>query len=275
MSYAGKDNRTPHAFMQDQWQPGLFYHVIGKAVTGAQLFRDEKDERYFIRHVLRFKLYHFLEILVYCLCGNHFHVVARTRSVAATRASLRTKPPKSRNLSDELMLAGEIDFATYAYHTVAGATSGYARHFNHKYGREGRLFLRPTLHGLTDKGAPGELFSRRLGCYVGLNFVKHRMGRPGENYFGSSLTNPQAGIVDHPLLLSLYGGEEAYHRFHNAYLRRFGHEFYGMDEDGFYAALRPRYYDKATRAWVEGEWAPDVTPPLTPPTAPPDHPPTA
>ena len=254
----GRKQRTAGTFMQDEWRPGLFYHVIGKAVEGETLFRDEDDMRWFIKNTLRFKLYHYFEILVYCLCGNHFHLVVRTRSVEDIRASLATKPRKSRSPTDEMMLVGDIGYLPFVFRSMKGATAGYARHYGHKYGRSGKLFLTPVLHGLTDKGAPGELFSRRLGCYVGLNFVKHNMGAPGDKYFGSSLTNPLYRIVNRPLLLELFGGEDAYVHFHNAYLRRHGHDFWDTDEEDFYAVLRPRYFDKTTSSWREGDWTQDL-----------------
>ena len=240
--------------MQDQWQPELYYHVIGKAIPGETLFRDEEDMTYFLRHVLRFKLYHFLDILVYCLCGNHFHLAVRTRSVAATQAKLRGKPARVRSAADEEMLAGTLDFARYVHRALAGALSGYVRHYNSTYKRSGQLLILPTLHGLTDKGAPGELLSRRLCAYVGLNFVKHRIAGVGEKYFGSSLTNPLFKIVDQPALLAEFGGQQAYLDFHNNYLRRYGAAMMALDEADFYAALQPRYFDKARFEWVEGAW---------------------
>ena len=105
--------------MQDQWAPGLYYHVIGKAVPGERLFRGEADERYFLRHTLRFKLYHFFEILVYCLCVNHFHLVVRTRTPEAIRNSLGGKPRKNWNPSDERMAAGDISYAAYVYNSMS------------------------------------------------------------------------------------------------------------------------------------------------------------
>ena len=244
--------------MQDEWQPGLYYHVIGKAVPGEVLFRGEKDMIRFARQTLRFKLYHCFEILVYCMCVNHFHLVIRTRSVADIRESLRGKPLAKHNPSDTRMLAGEIHYAEFVANTLSGATSAYARWYNSKYGREGKLFVQPTLHGLTTKGEPGRELSRSLCAYVGLNFVKHRIAEAGDKYSGSSLTHPRFGIVPQETLLQLFGGQEAYLAFHKDYLRTRWRQFIAFDEEEFFAALQPRYFDRATRQWVEGEWRPDA-----------------
>ena len=250
--------RTSKLFMQDQWQPGLFYHVIGKAVPGEVLFREEADMIRFARQILRFKLYHCFEILVYCMCVNHFHLVIRTRSAEGIRASLKGKPVDKRNPSDVRMLAFDIAYTEFVANTLSGATSAYARWYNHKYGREGKLFVQPTLHGLTTKGAPGKELSRSLCAYVGLNFVKHDIAPAGTKYTGSSLTHPRFGIVLQETLLALFGGEEAYLAFHRDYLRTRWRPFIDFDEEDFYAALHPRYFDKATGRWVEGEWRPGL-----------------
>lgn len=246
--------RTSKLFMQDEWRPGLFYHVIGKAIPGRTLFRDEEDQRWFVKHVLRFKFWHFFEIIVYCLCGNHFHVVVRTRHEEDICRCLRTKPPKARSPSDALILAGGISYRAYVLSALRGPLSGYARRFNNKYGRSGQLLIRPTLHGLTYKGAPGELFSRRLGAYVGFNFVKHHLAPAGAHYFGSSLTNPLYKSIDMDALLSYYGGPEAYRRYHGSYLRRYGKALRTLPEANYYAALRPRQYNLGTGQWEEGDW---------------------
>ncbi len=246
--------RVKAYFMQDEWQPGLFYHVIGKAIPGETLFEGEEEMKEFIRTVLRFKLYHFFEILVYCLCGNHFHLVVRTRTPEGIRESLATKPKKVWSPSDELFDAGELGYTKFVTHSLSGALSGFARKRNNDSGHEGQLFIKPTLHGLTDKGAPGVEFSRRLYCYVGFNFAKHHMARADELYYGSSLTNPLYGVVDHTLVLELFGGAAAYKEFCGSYMRRFGRNFMAFNEALFYGALRPRYFDQVMRLWVEGEW---------------------
>ena len=252
--------RVAKSFMQDEWQPGLYYHVIGKAVPGQTLFRDEVDARWFLKHVLRFKLYHFFEILVYCLCGNHFHLVIRTRLPEAIRVSLQGKPARSRCPADEAMLAGRIAYRAYIHYALRGALSGFARRSNNRVGRSGQLLVQPTLHGLTDKGAPGVEFSRRQAAYVGFNFVKHHIAPASARYPWSSLTNPLYGIVDSAAVVALFEGELAYKLFHDTYLERFGHAFMNFDEEVFYAALQPRALDPDTGTWVERDWLSELDP---------------
>lgn len=244
-------------FMQDEWRPGLFYHVIGKAVPGRRLFTSETDMRWFLKRVLRFKLYHALDILAYCLCGNHFHLCVQTRMPEAILASLAGKPRAAWSASDSAFAQDELAYPEFVYNTLSGALSGFARYANNLAGREGQLFIKPTLHGLTTKGAPGVRFSRRMYCYVSFNYAKHHLGTPDAPYFASSLSNPLYQIIDHGRVLELFGGSTAYAEYCNRYLRRYGPAFYNFDEDELFAALRPRRLNPLTGQWEEGEWRPE------------------
>ena len=246
--------RVTPLFMQDQWHPGLFYHVIGKAVPGEVLFRDDDDRAFFLRHTLDHLLGALFHIDVFCLCGNHFHLAVQTLSPAMIRVEAETKHRRLlRNRYVGRFLGGEISYAEYVYTGFGGALSGYARRYNRRHGRSGQLLVKPTLHGLTDKGAPGERFSRRLGCYIGLNYAKHHLARPTEDYPWSSLRRDDYRVTQRHRVFDLYGGREAYNDYHAAYLRRYGRAFRAFDEAQFFAAPRPRR--RTTRgAWVEGEW---------------------
>lgn len=245
-------------FLQDQWQPELYYHVIGKAVPGRTLFRDDADCKWFLRHVVRFKWYTYFEVLAYCLCGNHFHLAVRTRHAEDAYAMLYQRPARSYSETDFRYLDGEVGYVEWVYRSFGGALSGLARHLNSKYGRDGQLLVLPTLHGLTDKGEPGKEFSRRMVAYVGLNYVKHRMGRIEDGYAWSSVHGEHYKIIDREALLGGFGGGEGYLRYHEEYLRRYGHAFNAFDEQQLFAAVRPRLLDEASGRWVEGEWRPEV-----------------
>lgn len=243
-------------FMQDQWRPELYYHIIGKAVEGQTLFRDEEDCKWFLRHVVRFKWYTFFEVLAYCLCGNHFHLAVRTRHAHDAYALLRARPPRSYSESDFLFLDEELGYTEWVYQSFGGALSGLARRLNGKYGRSGQLLQKPTLHGLTDKGLPGVELSRRLVAYVGLNYIKHRMGRFEEAYPWSSVHGEHYKIIEHDTLLAGFGGRDGYVEYHRDYLGRYGQRFMEFDEERLFASLQPRLLDEASGRWVEGEWRP-------------------
>ena len=245
--------------MQDQWVPEHHYHLIGKAIPGRTLFRDEAEHMWFLKKVLRFKWYAFFEIYAYCLCGNHFHLCVRTRPVDDLVEELELRPHYGRSELDERYLRGELPYAHYVWHAFAGSLSGFARHTNSVQQLGGQVLIEPTLHGLTDKGAPGHEFSRRLCAYVGLNYVKHGLGTLETRYRWSSLHSNQFKLVERAMLYEHFDGEEAYRTYHRNYLRRFGQLLHAFDEDRFFDALTPRRQHPETGVWELGEWRPSRT----------------
>lgn len=250
--------RIRKIFMQDQWLERRHYHIIGKAIPDATLFRDDEDRRVFLRDIVRDKLMIIFEIYVYCLCGNHFHLVVETLDPRDVRILIANKKPRDLTPSDEQYLRGEIDYSTYVYRAFNGAISAYARKYNHRHKRRGQLFVKPTLHGLTTKGAGfGVEFSRRLAAYVGLNYVKHHIAGVDEYFHWSSLCRRLYGIVDELRLFDFFGSKDDYLAFHHTYLKRYGTAFWAFDEDDLFANAEPRRYDRKRGAWELGEWRPE------------------
>lgn len=209
-----------------------------------------------MKNVIRFKLYTLFHIHAYCLCGNHFHLAVKTRTAAEILLQLEKRPVESFTEKDHLYFGGAMDYTSYVYTSFAGTLSGFARRTNNQHGLEGQLLISPTLHGLTDKGTPGIEFSRRLIAYVGLNYVKHRLATFDDKYLLSSFHNAQFGIVDYANLYALFGGEEAYRKYHKSYLQKYGNSFRSFNEDRFFEALTPRRFSEEVKSWREGDWRP-------------------
>ena len=244
-------HRTSRLFMQDAWRPDLYYHVIGKAVPGELLFRDERDYRRFLRKNLRDRYGIIFQVYVYCLLPNHYHLVVRTRTrgeIAERLGALRRRLKRY----ERAFLAGESTWTTFVQAVFRAAPSSYAQYYNRRYGRDAQLFVKPTLHGLTDKGAPGVEFSKTLAAYVGLNFYKHGLAPADANYPWSSLTAPKYHIIEPDIELH-YGSEEAYRAFHLHYLKKYGARLLAFDEEAFFANLRPREYFEDIGEWREVE----------------------
>lgn len=234
--------RTSRLFMQDDWHPERHYHLIGKAVPGRVLFRDDEDRRYFLRKIVRDKLKRILDVYVYCLIGNHVHLVVETLHAGDVDALIAARKPRDVSAGDKAFAAGKLKYATYVGDVFRAAITAYARYYNAKYGRVGeQLFVKPTLHGLTTKHEQDGLhFSRTLAAYVGLNYVKHHLGGVSDFYFWSSLCRRLYSIVPEERLFGFFGGEEAMVRFHHRYLRRWGEAFWAFSEDDLFADATPR-----------------------------------
>ena len=181
----------------------------------------------------------------------------RTRHRNDAYALLRDRPQRSYSESDWRYLDDEIPYPEWVYNCFGGALSGLARRLTGRHGFDGQLPRTPTLHGLTDKGAPGVAFSRRLVAYVGLNYVKHRMGRFAHGYRWSSVHEQHYQIIDHEALLAGFGGREGYVRYHGDYLGRYGQQAMAFDEERLFAAVQPRLLEEKTGRWVRGEWRPE------------------
>ena len=248
--------RIRPSFMQDEWRPGMYYHLIGKAIPGRTLFTDEHSHLYFLKHVLRFKWQAIFQIFAYCLCGNHFHVAVQTRAREDIHMELYGRPDHGLSAGDRHFLEDpDADYVKYVQTAFRGPLSGFAQHINHVEGLSGQLLIRPTLHGLTDKlGEPGLHFSRRLIAYVLLNYAKHHLAAPTDKYRWSSLHSAQFKIVDVAALYRAFGGEAAFRTYLSTYLKRWGKRFYDYEEDDFFTAITPRRFDKVAGKWVIGEW---------------------
>jgi len=67
----------------DYWQKleeGCTYHIYNKAIDGNDLFRDDND---YVDFLIRYKKYcdPYFETYAYCLIPNHFHFLAKVKSV--------------------------------------------------------------------------------------------------------------------------------------------------------------------------------------------------
>ena len=242
--------RTSVLYMQDDWVPDHYYHIIGKAIPGEVLFKVEADYRRFLRLNVRDLYSLIFQIYVYCLIPNHYHLAVRTRTAEQIRHRLlslkrRLEPYQAQFLN------GEKDWRTFVIDTFRAATSSHAQFYNGEYERSGQLFVKPTLHGLTDKGSrPGELYSKTLVAYIAFNYFKHGMAPADADYMWSSARAPKYHIIEQDLDLH-YGGEEPYKLFQVNYLKQYGARMLAFDEERFHADLRPREYIPDYDEWRE------------------------
>lgn len=102
-------------------EPGKVYHLYNRGNNREDLFRDETDYRSFL--ALYFRHVHaVVDTFAYCLMRNHFHLLARIRDAA--------------RFPEDVDSFGQID-ATQSFSNLFNA---YAKMFNGRYQRTGRLF---------------------------------------------------------------------------------------------------------------------------------------
>ena len=105
-----------------------FYHICNKAVGNELLFKNENDYFFFLKKLERFLL-PAVEIYVYCLLPNHFHLLIRTKSEQEIIQS--QKRIKKTIINDIFHLAFKNLFISYS------------KSFNKTHKRYGRLFVQP------------------------------------------------------------------------------------------------------------------------------------
>lgn len=232
--------RTSRLFMQDEWVPDHHYHIIGKAIPGRFLFTKEVHYRRFLRKSVRDLYRMIFQVYVYCLLPNHFHLAIRTLNKKEMRERLSGLKRELRPFQ-LAFLNVTLDWKGYVISTFGAVTNSHAQYINHQLGLSGQVFMKPTLHGLTDKGDPGKEYSRKMAAYIAFNYYKHGLMPAEGDYPWSSLRKPMYYIIE-PDIEKYYGSEEAYKAYHIEYLKKYGARMLDFDEDAFFANLTLRKY---------------------------------
>ena len=117
--------------------PGALYHVFNRGIDRRNLFWDDRDREYFLEclalGVERFRV----EIHVYCLMTNHYHLLVGTP-------------------------LGNIS------HFMQSVQTRYGGHFNMRHGRSGYVFQGPYGAKLVE----GDEYLLTMSRYIHLNAVR-------------------------------------------------------------------------------------------------------
>ena len=62
-------------------QLGAYYHIYNRGINRENVFREERNYRYFLELYAK-HIEPVAETYAYCLLKNHFHVLVRTREAA-------------------------------------------------------------------------------------------------------------------------------------------------------------------------------------------------
>ncbi len=134
---------------QTPLQPGHFYHVYNRGNNGEDLFREDRNYRYFLR-LYAYHVHPVADTFAYCLMKNHFHLLVRLKEgVATPRAGDGTRSQPSRAFSNLF--------------------NAYAKAINKAYQRTGSLFEKNF--GRIEVTA--DAYFARLIVYIHTNAQKH------------------------------------------------------------------------------------------------------
>ena len=172
---------------------GALYHVTNRGNEKANIFRDEKDKRVYLRLLKETVLLHQWVCYGYCLMNNHYHLLIET--------------PKANISSGMKKINAE-----------------YTQYFNYKHHRIGHLFQGRFKATLVKK--EGHLLE--LCRYIVLNPVRAGLCQKPEDYQWSSykltlVKSPRKDIVEREWILSQFSekgrnSSNLYKNFVNEYI---------------------------------------------------------
>jgi REP element-mobilizing transposase RayT len=171
-------------------QPGLYYHIYNRGNNRENLFREERNYRYFLGLYTR-HIEPVADTFVFCLLKNHFHVLVRIKTAEQERARILNPSGQFGNLFN-----------------------AYAKAINKAYERTGSLFEHP----FERIAVTSEQYLMRLVTYIHHNPQKHGLIADFRDWPYSSykiLCSTQPTRLRRDEVLSWFGGLaqlEAAHR---------------------------------------------------------------
>ncbi|MES2734003.1 MAG: hypothetical protein V4714_19805 [Bacteroidota bacterium] len=145
-------------------QPETYYHIYNRGINGEQLFKETRNYRYFLDKYAQY-LEPVAETYAYCLLGNHFHILIRTR----------TERQILENLG--IIKVGSVWNAAHLKHPIAWYISNqfsklfncFTQSINKAHRRTGGLFEEPF------RRIPitSDIYLTRIIYYIHANPQKH------------------------------------------------------------------------------------------------------
>ena len=174
---------------------GCFYHLFTQGNNHEDLFREERNYRYFLQLYARY-IPPVAETYAYCLLRNHLHVLICVKGCQNQDLTGFSEPVRSR-----------------AIQAFSNLFNAYAKAFNLAYDRTGALFRRPFQRVLiTDDD-----YLRQVIIYIHHNPQKHGLARDFRSWRYSSyptLTGRSETQLERNKVLELFGGLAAFRTAH-------------------------------------------------------------
>jgi len=128
--------------------PGRYYHIYNRGNNGENIFREERNYRYFLQLYAQY-IHLIAETYAYCLMVNHFHLLLRIREAQDCQSS--------------------EDWQSYVSLQFRNFFSTYTKAMNKAYKRTGSLFEKPFKRKLVDN----ESYFISLIAYIHRNPQTH------------------------------------------------------------------------------------------------------
>ena len=152
----------------EQIESGRYYHAFNRGNDRERIFGDESDYAAFIKKMKSLAVKYDVEVPVYALMPNHYHLIVRQVSHVEGHLPLRNKRPEG-DLQPRLQ-------PRLSRMMGALATSA-AKRYNLKYGHIGHVFQGPYRYNLIPDD---DLWT--VACYIHLNPVRAGLTKKPEKW---------------------------------------------------------------------------------------------
>jgi putative transposase len=173
-------------------QPGCYYHIYNRGNNREDLFREERNYRYFLR-LYTYHIHPIADTFAYCLLRNHFHLLVRIKEASPKTSQLLESREASQHFSNLF--------------------NAYTKGINKAYERTGSLFEERfgRIQVLTDA------YFSHLIFYIHFNPQKHRFVDDFHEWPWSSygaLCSSAVTKLNRAEALNWFGGVKEFKEFH-------------------------------------------------------------
>lgn len=176
--------------------PGNYYHIYNRAVGAEKLFHDDMDYGQFLQKWRKY-IAPFAECFAYCLMPNHFHFL------------IRLKHPME--IENENL--GEGETCAFFDKSFRSFFTSYAKSFNFKYKRKGKLFMLPFRRVEADS----DTYLTQLIYYIHRNPIHHDYVSSPDAWEHSSYNTLVGSFptwISREAVLKWFGGKANFIRAH-------------------------------------------------------------
>lgn len=193
---------------KDQFIENEFFHIYNRTNNKELLFKNDTNRLFFLD---RYHFYNspFLDTYSWNLLPNHFHILAKIKSIETITAHLQNKHPEKRCKTEKGFLNGKLTIHDLIDNTLRRFMISYSMGFNTAHNRTGNLFYRPFKH--VHVGHDSQ-FTQTV-VYINANAQKHKLVKDFSKHKWSSY---HSIISDKPTklcraeLLEWFGGKERF-----------------------------------------------------------------
>lgn len=184
-------------------QPDAFYHIFNRGNNGEPIFFREENYRYFLQKLAAY-LTPYLDVYAYCLLGNHFHFLVKTKRQHEMDAELLQVQTGKKVLCDFSQIVSEAFRRFFLC---------YAKSIKIQEGRTGSLF---------EKNFKRIEVTNNQHLYWLVNYIHRNPETHGviadfrkyaHSSYGSILCESHTKLKRKEVL-DMFGGKEEFVRFH-------------------------------------------------------------